>query len=313
MNGEFLSHLSQLLLESDEKKYSKSRLLKKIKKAVDAYYSNESSELDLTKSSKDIEDRFVNNSLRFASREDFARLSVLLPWSAASKCWQYAVGGQYNSRKRTALQAIPDKLVTELNRIIGLNQMNVVESGCFEGIHSISMATYGAKVYGFDVRIENVIKSMVRAWVHGQSSSTNFDLLNLENSSVSDFYLTTYPGLKIDLYHCRGVLYHLTNPYEYCCQVASLKPKFIYFHTQVASEEQADELLETSHGAYKVYNYREAGRVAPFAGVEDYAKWFTVSSLKSLMHELGYKKIVLEKLKKERNGLRLKILLEFQI
>ena len=312
MNGEFLSHLSQVLLDSDEKKYSKSQILEKMEQVVEAYYCDDSSAVNLEKSSKLSDSKFTNNSLRFASNQDFARLSVLLPWSAASQCSQHVVGGQYNSRKRAAVHAIPDKLVTELNDKIDLNRMNVIESGCFEGIHSISMAIYGAKVYGFDVRIENVLKSMVRAWVHGQSSSTCFDLLNIENTSVSDFYLAAYPNLNVDLYHCRGVLYHLTNPYKYCCQVAALKPSFIYFHTQVASDEQADELLETSHGTYKVFNYREGGRVIPFAGVEDYAKWFTVSSLKSLMSELGYGNIILEKLKEERNGLRLKILLKRQ-
>lgn len=309
MNGEFLAHVSQAFLNAHDRKYSKEQLLEEVKSVIDKCYDDDTGSLQPIKNNGADVNKLINSSLANASSEDISRLSVLLPWSAPSQCSQFLIGFPYNAKKRTKLAAIPDTLVKELDNIVGFNQKHVIESGCFEGIHSVSMAMLGAQVYGFDVRIENVLKSIVRSWAYGQASSTCFDLLNIENTSISDFYNTTYPDLDVDFYHCRGVLYHLKKPYEYCAQIAALNPAFIYFHTQVASNEQANEAIETPLGSFKFFNYREKGRVSPFAGVEDCAKWFTASSLKSFMAELGYRQVVFERLKEERNGLRLQILL----
>lgn len=309
MDGLFLSYVTQSLLDASTKKYSKDQMLSAMTKVIDLYYSCESSDFESSENIDAQSNALINHCLKSASPEELKRLSVLLPWSASSKCSHFILGGRYNSNKRVSVASIPDATVNKLHQIIDFNQKVVIESGCFEAIHSVSMAMLGAKVYGFDVRIENVLKSMIRAWAYGQSAATCFDLLNIEDTSVSDFYSAAYPNLDIDVFHCRGVLYHLRKPYIYCSQIAALNPTFIYFHTQVASDDQADELIETPHGAYNFFNYKEKGRVAPFAGVEDCAKWFTVSSLKSFMAELGFGQVVFERLKEERNGLRFEVLL----
>lgn len=102
------------------------------------------------------------------SDADLSRLNDLLPW----QCFTLDSNGrrfgkQASAKKRNLPQAIPDHRITELNRRFPLAGLSVLEVGCFEGVHTIALAGYGAKVVGIDSRIENVAKTMVRTWSFG--------------------------------------------------------------------------------------------------------------------------------------------------
>jgi len=95
--------------------------------------------------------------------EELAHLNQLLPWAAFLVDKKGRRFGQaHSNKKRNSVQVIPDYRTELLEEKISLNGKTVLEAGCFEGIHTISLAQKGAVVTAFDSRIENIVKTMVR-------------------------------------------------------------------------------------------------------------------------------------------------------
>ncbi len=242
---------------------------------------------------------------------DRLRLNALLPWSSYNYLGpgNGVIGGSFNNKKRYGAQPLPDPLVKELNRHLDFRGKSVIEAGCFEGHHSISLAACGAKVWGFDSRIENILKSLARAWFFGLEHAIRFDLINLEAISVSSFYKETFAKDRVFCFHSRGVLYHLKDPVAHLVDVAQLQPEHIYLHTQIASTDMAKETYMTKLGALPAYRYREKKlTISPFSGMEDYSLWLTEESLASTLKQLGYPDLEVLSKKDERNGPRIELI-----
>jgi tRNA (mo5U34)-methyltransferase len=248
-------------------------------------------------------------SSRCLQSSDLQRLSILLPWSTYTLSQNGSIGNLYAPSKRDKPGLLPDPLVSKLNDLIPFAGRRVIESGCFEGCHTISMAIHGAHVCAFDARIENVIKTLSRLWFYGLEDSATVDCLDLEIPDPYAKYAQTFaPDNSLYLFHCRGVLYHLTRPLDYLQAMTMLKPEFIYINTQVASPEQADKLFNHELGTFSVFHYREPGRSAPFAGTQSHALWLTEEGLRRVLDSLGYGQILFSRIRHEQNGLRSEIL-----
>ncbi len=103
--------------------------------------------------------------------EELQRLNDLLPWSCFVLDAQgRAFGKAWSAKKRAQPQEIPDHRIVELNRRFPLETRDVLEIGCYEGIHTVALARLARRVMAVDSRIENVVKTIVRCAVLGERS-----------------------------------------------------------------------------------------------------------------------------------------------
>jgi len=235
---------------------------------------------------------------RIASMSDaeLERLNALLPWAAfvndaKGRCF----GRAYSSRKRNEPQAVPDRRILELDRRFGLAGKRVLEAGCFEGIHTVGLMQQKASVSAFDGRIENVVKTLVRAWAFGQKPDVF--LWNLEEDGEPPF------DIGCDILHHVGVLYHLTDPIGHLAKVLPRVREAIMLDTHIApaGEGQAGK---SAGFEYRYCNFREAGRAPPFAGLGDHAKWVELDDLRRFLVQAGFANVDVAEQRDERNGLR---------
>ncbi len=300
VTGQFISEIYNEIHSAISADAEPNQLLSQIKSTIDSFYRIH--EIDSTSFSPS---HNVRESLSSADPGEVSRLNALLPWSTYTPLNGAHLGNIFNQSKRPDIAIMPDKVIKRLDQLLSLNHCTVCESGCFEGVHSISLAMMGAKVFSFDARIEHIAKSLIRAWAYGFESKIKFDLLNLEMQSVK----TLYSALnKIDLYHCRGVLYHLSDPVSYLLDIIELNPSAIYIHSQVSTPDQAIHSINTQIGPLKGFKFGEAGRAAPFAGTENYAFWLQPHTIVEILSSGGYAKQLINCLTAERNGDRLELL-----
>ncbi len=238
------------------------------------------------------------------------RLNALLPWSSFAWIGDDAVlGAPWSASKRDTPARYPDRGVEQLNERLPLAGLSVLELGCFEGHHSISLARHAREVWGIDGRIENVIKTLVRVWMAGLERSVSVNLLDLERGTLKNQLESLGRSEPFDVVHHRGVLYHLSDPVANLVQCAEVTRSHLYLHTQIARDDQADSVLEHSSGRYDVFRYREPNiEFAPFAGITPHAHWMTRSSLERLLQSIGFAKVEVIQVIEERNGLRLELI-----
>jgi 2-polyprenyl-3-methyl-5-hydroxy-6-metoxy-1,4-benzoquinol methylase len=238
------------------------------------------------------------------------RLNAMLPWSSfVTLSGGGVVGAPWSTTKRHAATRYPDTGVEKLNKRLPLAGLSVLELGCFEGHHSISLARHAAEVWGIDGRIENVIKSLVRVWMAGLEGKVVVNLLDLERGTLKDQLAALGRSKPFDVMHHRGVLYHLSDPIGNLEQCAAVTRKHLYLHTQIASEAQADVTLSHVSGDYRAFRYREPNpEFAPFAGITEHAHWMTRASLEKLLRAIGFSQVEVIAEIEERNGLRLELI-----
>ena len=238
------------------------------------------------------------------------RLNAMLPWGSFSSLGEGALlGSPWSSAKRGNVAPMPDPLVGRLNAVLPLAGMSVLELGCFEGMHSLSLAQFAREVWAIDGRIENVIKSLVRVWVAGMEQKIVLHLLDLERGTLQGQLAALGRSEPFDLIHHRGVLYHLSDPLGNLEQCAAMTRRHLYLHTQIASEAQADVVLRHPTGEYAAFRYREPNpEFAPFAGITAHAHWITRSGLEKFLRTLGFSTIHVIAELQERNGLRLELI-----
>jgi tRNA (mo5U34)-methyltransferase len=230
--------------------------------------------------------------------EDLAEINRMLPWYAGTELGDGRVLGSLTARpgKRESIQAIPDKRITKLNGTLGLSGKTVLEIGCFEGIHTLGLCSYGAKVTAVDIRPLNVIKTAARLACYGYSASV-FPI-DVEDQTVE------LPDFDI-VFHC-GVLYHLEDPVTH---LARLLPRCraIYLDTHVAAEADDDATLEAAGRVYHGHQHHEAGWADPFSGRGGGAFWMRTSDLIGFLNESGFEVDIWSE-RDERNGRRIGVL-----
>ncbi len=229
------------------------------------------------------------------------RLNGLLPWAAFTVDGRgRRFGNAYSSTKRTVPQEIPDKRIVELDQRVGLAGCRVLEVGCFEGIHTAALCSLGADVTAIDSRIENVVKTVVRCALLGYHPSVL--RLDLEEP------LPSHVDLACDVLHHVGVLYHLTDPVGHLVSISALTQVGLMLDTHVAPEDDGGSERYSSHGEeYRYHRFSEAGRKAPFAGMQDHAKWLHEADIVDLLRSCGFADVDVAERRSERNGPRVLI------
>ncbi len=210
------------------------------------------------------------------------------------------VGDSHSDIKRNTPQELPDSRIVALNQVYPLEKKNVLEIGCFEGIHSIGLASMGAKVLGIDSRIENIIKARMRSFAYS-FDDIDFKVLNLEKESLTSL------GSGFHLVFNCGVLYHLIDPVTHLADVSKVCSNIMFLDTHIALEEEATEQYNTVLGNFKVKKYNEFGYKDVFSGMENYSYWLTEADLLKVLNELGFNFIETVYNKRERNGQRIRL------
>jgi tRNA (mo5U34)-methyltransferase len=235
------------------------------------------------------------------SDEELGQLNKILRWRA------FVVdsnGRRFGNRawagKRVVPQAIPDSRHVLLDEKIPLAQKSILEIGCFEGIHTVSLCRMARAVIAIDSRVENVVKTIVRAGMFGETP-TVFKC-NVEAWDVP------LDQLKADVCHHIGVLYHLHDPVAHLQKLLPLINDAIFLDTHIARPDDQLTRYQSSGKEYQYRFYQEGGKADVFSGMYDHAKWLLLDDLKSVLSDAGFGRIEVIEERDERNGPRILLL-----
>ena len=228
---------------------------------------------------------------------DLRALNHLLPWHAFTVDKHgRRFGDAAWSGKRNEPQLVPDPRVVLLNQRFGLADKHVLEIGCFEGIHSVGLANYAKQLTAVDSRIENVVKTIVRAAFFGRYPVAF--KCDVENRPLD---LTL---LSADVVFHVGVLYHLKDPVRHLLDLGVIAKQGLLLDTHIARDEDATDRYVVDHREIRYRRYREWGQADPFSGMYDHAKWLRLDDLTATLREAGFTEIEIVETREERNGPR---------
>jgi tRNA (mo5U34)-methyltransferase len=228
--------------------------------------------------------------------EDLEMLNELLPWH----CFTVDRHGRPFGRpawegKRTEPEQIPDRRIPLFDERFGLAGKDVLELGCFEGIHTTALCERAGRVIAVDGRIENVVKTMVRCAFFGQHPEVF--VCDLEDPQVAP------ERLEADLCSHIGVLYHLSDPVGHLHQLAGWVREGLMLDTHVAREAELTGEYEARGRSYRYRHWNEE-RTDPFSGMRSHAKWLLLDDLKAVLGDAGFASVDVVEQRDERNGAR---------
>lgn len=229
--------------------------------------------------------------------DQLARLNRLLPWNAFTvDARGRRFGNAAWAGKRSEPQPIPDPRILLMDQRFGLAGKRVLEVGCFEGIHTVALAQRAASVVAIDARVENVVKTVVRAAFYGLSP-TVFACDVEERPLPSD-------ALRADLLHHVGVLYHLVDPVAHLRDLAPLVRIGLMMDTHYCTEAQAGASYASGDRSFKCREFQESGRADPFSGMHPRSRWLLLEDLVSILRDAGFGDVEVAEKREERNGPR---------
>lgn len=231
--------------------------------------------------------------------EQLQLLNALLPWAAPTVDESgRQFGSAWSSKKRAKVQALDQIRHERFDEVYPFKGKRVLEVGCFEGIHTISMLSRGAAVTAIDSRMENLLKTLTRLWAYGFTADV--ELWDLELPEIP----ASIPE-EWDVLHHIGVLYHLADPIRHLKAVLPRTKGALLLDTHIAAdEESAKRSYEVDGRTYRYYHHGE-NTVQPFAGMLDHAKWMLLSDLEDLLKEQGFTDVQVKSNRVERNGRRI--------
>ena len=237
------------------------------------------------------------------SDDELSALNALLPWNAFTVDRHgRRFGGVAWAGKRDRPQEIPDRRVLMLEERFGLSDKQVLEVGCFEGIHTVALSGLASGVTAIDGRIENVVKTIVRTAMYG-FRPTVFQR-DVENFSAG------YELLEADILHHVGVLYHLRDPVRHLLDIGRYIRLGVMLDTHYALDGEADATYQVSGREVPYKLFRERGRGDVFSGLHAHSKWLTLDVITSLLRETGFGRVDLVEKRQERNGPRVLLFAE---
>lgn len=228
---------------------------------------------------------------------ELEELNSILPW----RCFVLDSAGRRFGRpssptKRNAPQFIPDRRTEILDERFGLSDKTVLEIGCFEGVHTTSLAQRARLVKACDSRVSNVVKTAVRCamfQVHPELFVWDVERTVPEAQSVS-----------CDLIHHVGVLYHLRDPVQHLRALAPQATTGILLDTHYARPEDVDHAYTADGRPYRVKKFVEGGVADPFSGMYPIAHWLLLDDLVAILEEQGFPAVEIVEERAERNGPR---------
>lgn len=244
-----------------------------------------------------LDHRYETKFVDALNDDDLSRLNALLPWHAFTvDAHGRRFGNTAWEGKRDHPEIIPDRRVLLLHERIRLSDEHVLEVGCFEGIHTIALSEYARKVTAIDVRIENVVKTIVRCAMFGYHP-TVFKC-NIEERPLE------VESLRCDIAFHVGVLYHLEDPVGHLVDLVNYTKKGVLLDTHYAQDDEATEHYEVGGTMFRYKKYQEFGYADPFSGIYDHAKWLRLDDITMLLRRVGFGNIDFVETRQERNGPR---------
>lgn len=231
------------------------------------------------------------------SDEDLAELNGLLGWHAFTVDRHgRRFGGVAWAGKRDQPQVVPDRRIVLMDKRFHLADKHVLEFGCFEGIHTVGLSLFGAKVTAVDGRIENVVRTIVRAAMYDcHPRVLKWDVERVPADAAL---------LGADLLHHVGVLYHLKNPVRHLLDVGRYIRLGVMLDTHFAGDGEADLTYAVEGREYRYKLYRELGRADAFSGLYEHSKWLALGTIVDLLRESGFPHVDIVETRQERNGPR---------
>ena len=234
--------------------------------------------------------------LRTISNEQLSDFNLLLPWSAVTPDEDGRnVGRPWANHKRSTVSPLPEKRHRLFDAVLPLAGRHVLEVGCFEGIHTLSLIDFGARVTAVDARMENILKTLCRLWIYGRTADVV--LWNLELAAPA-----TAPDAW-DVLHHIGVLYHLTDPVGHLNTLLARTREAVLLDTHIAQDVASTDGVYASGERY--FTFSERPTSGPFAGMEDHAKWLVLEDLVELLRRNGFGRVEVVNDRQERNGRRI--------
>jgi SAM-dependent methyltransferase len=229
--------------------------------------------------------------------DDLAELNRVLGWRAFTVDRHgRRFGGVAWKGKRAEAQPVPDRRIALMNDRFQLANQQVLELGCFEGIHTVGLSLFGARVTAVDGRIENVVKTIVRSAMYEC------------HPRVFKYDVEQVPAdadlLAADLVHHVGVLYHLKDPVRHLLDLGRYVRRGVMLDTHYADEAQAGLSYVVEGTTYRYKLYRELGRADAFSGLYEHSKWLPLSTIVALLRDAGFPEVEVVEQRQERNGPR---------
>ena len=243
------------------------------------------------------ENRLLVEFVEPLSDQDLRELNRLLDWKcfvADSRGRRF--GNAAWAGKRCEPQAVPDPKHPLLDEWFKLSDKHVLEIGCFEGVHTVSLCGLARQVTAVDSRIENVVKTIVRC--------AFFDRHPTVFKCDVEARPLPFERLRADVVHHVGVLYHLRDPATHLLELGQLANVGLMLDTHYADETEATESYEAAGRAFHYKRYQEFGHADPFSGMYDHSKWLTLDTIVSLLNEAGFAEVEAIERRVERNGPR---------
>lgn len=247
--------------------------------------------------------RIDSGFVEHLSDADLRELNTLLRWN----CFTVDTRGRRFGRrawagKREAPQPIPDPRITLLNDRFPLADLDVLEVGCFEGVHTIALARLARKVVAVDARMENVVKTIVRCAMFGQHPT----VYKCDLEDTSD--VGRLP--QVDVLHHIGVLYHLVDPVTHILGMGRYVRRAIMLDTHFAQAASATKTYDVGGRTFEYRQVKEGGKTEVFSGMSSHAKWLPLDTVRALLAETGFPRVEIVEERAERNGARVLLFAE---
>jgi 2-polyprenyl-3-methyl-5-hydroxy-6-metoxy-1,4-benzoquinol methylase len=235
--------------------------------------------------------------------EDLARLNELLPWRSFTVDQSgRPFGGIAWRGKRATPESVPDRRVALFHERFDLSDKHVLEIGCFEGIHTIALCRFAARVTAVDARVENVVKTIVRC--------AFFDTHPTVLVHDVEHDAEEHEFLKADVCHHVGVLYHLADPVTHLRLLGTWISRGVMLDTHYARDEDAVETYEVSGKPFRYQLYVERGRGDAFSGMGPRSKWLRLDDIAAVLERGGFQRVEIVETREERNGPRVLLFAE---
>jgi hypothetical protein len=160
----------------------------------------------------------------------------------------------------------------------------------------IGLCQFGADVVAVDARIENVVKTIVRANLFEHRP----DVRCIEVDSVAG--IERLP--EVDIVHHVGVLYHLVDPVTHLRGLARVTRQAMMRDIHISRDRENAHSYEAEGERWSFELNREGGRNDVFSGMGSDANWLTLTTLERALRKAGFAINRTIELRNERNGPR---------
>lgn len=216
--------------------------------------------------------------------EQLDALNHAVKWTSRTEI----AGGGFLGDPNGRLYPIPDPRIVALASRVPLEMMDVVELGCYEGAHTVALATIAKRVVAVEGRADSIACAMVRCACYGVKP--DFMLFDIEDG---------FPWPVVDVYVSIGVLYHMKEPLKSLYKTCDSARRAVLLDTHYTRTPNAklDGFDVERHGEPEDRK----------SGLHGYSLWMTLPAIVAFLREHFDDLEILDD-RLERNGPRCTII-----